>query len=116
MMYVRAIALLILCAAAIQATAGTAGTGRITVYGAGTGSCGKWLASSTDVEDRLLKVNWVLGWVSAAGHYEVHGDLKETDSDAITAWVDNYCRGSPLKDISDAAAALVRALAKNSKT
>lgn len=62
---------------------------------------------------RFLKANWVLGWVSAAGYYDVHGDLKHTDADAIMAWVDNYCHDHPLDDISDAAEALVKALAKH---
>jgi hypothetical protein len=102
---------LILCVAAGQANAGAAGTA--TTYGAGTESCGKWVASGNDDVWHHLQLNWVLGWISAAGHYNVHGNLKETDSDAISAWVDNYCKEHPLDDISEAAAALVRELAKH---
>ena len=54
--------------------------------------------------------SWVLGWVSAAGYYGAH--LRHTDADAISAWVDNYCRANPLNQIKDAADSLVDELAK----
>ena len=112
MKHLRGIALLVLCAVAIQATA--IPPGQVFVYGSGSLSCGKWLASN--VVDRHNKLNWVLGWLSAAGYYTVLGELRETDSDAVAAWVDNYCHNSPLNTISNAAAALVDTLAKsNSK-
>jgi hypothetical protein len=53
----------------------------------------------------------VLGFTSAASFYDVSANgLRETDSAAIAAWVDNYCRQNPLKDIQDAAASLVSEL------
>jgi hypothetical protein len=83
-----------------------------TIYGVGNHSCGKWLALPRDDDDWFIHISWVSGWLSAAGHYDVHGSLSETDSDAIAAWMDNYCRQHPLKSIDDAAAGLVRELAK----
>ena len=83
-----------------------------TIYGVGNHSCGKWLATEHDSDEMFINHNWVLGWISAADHYAVHGGLRETDADAIVAWMDNYCRERPLKSVDDAAAALVRELAK----
>jgi len=84
-----------------------------TVYGVGNHSCGKWLATAHDTDEWFDQLNWVLGWLSAAGYYDVHGSLRKTDSDAIAAWMDNYCRQHPLKTIEDGAADLVRELAKS---
>ena len=114
MKYVCAIALIIFCGATNQAVA--VNPGQFMSYGSGAASCGKWLASSHDSGDRNRKLNWVLGWLSAAGYYDVLGSLKETDSDAIAAWVDNYCRDKPLDTISNAASALVRTLAVRGQT
>ena len=79
------------------------------IYGFGALSCGKWLAAAQNSVDRGLNTAWVLGWVSAAGSY---GHLPDTDAEAITAWIDNYCRDHPLDKIADASAALVQELAK----
>jgi hypothetical protein len=82
--------------------------GHYTVYGAGTESCGKWLAEK-NVLLRNTTVNWLLGYVTAMGTWV---PLSHTDSDAMAAWVDKYCRENPLKGVSEAAAALVFELAK----
>jgi hypothetical protein len=108
---VCAVALIILCGMGTQVAAGTA-----TVYGAGTESCGKWIASSTNPGIRAWEVSWVLGWLTAAGYYRVAGDLKETDSDAIAAWVDNYCRANPLDTVGTAATGLIKTLAERGKS
>lgn len=83
------------------------------VYGVGNESCGKWLASRTRPEDRLHQTSWLLGWVSAAGFYDVYGTLKNTDVDAVAAWTDNYCHDHPLENLSVAAGVLVKTLAKS---
>jgi len=103
-------AVLLVCAA-ISESAHGAPPGKFIVYGSGAKSCGKWLAVRSG-GDYDLQLQWVLGWFSAAGFYDVHGDLRDTDSDAITAWLDKYCRENPLKGINDAAAQLVRTLSK----
>ena len=58
-----------------------------------------------------MDVLWVLGWVSAAGYYSGQ-PLRDTDSQAIAAWVDKYCHEHPLSKIADAAKSLVETLAK----
>ena len=50
--------------------------------------------------------------MSAAGCYKVQGALRASDPNALAAWVDKYCRENPLKNISDASAALVVELSK----
>ena len=82
-------------------------------YGAGVKSCGTWLADRRE-NGVMAAVDtaWLLGWVSAAGYYDARGNLRHTDSDAIAAWVDKFCREHPLDDISIAAAQLVETLAK----
>jgi hypothetical protein len=57
-------------------------------------------------------VSWVLGFLTAAGSYNVRGDLRETDHDAVSAWLDKYCREHPLNTFKDAAASLVDELSK----
>jgi len=55
---------------------------------------------------------WVSGWIAAAGYYDI-ADLKETDSDAMAAYMDKYCQENPLSGLADAAAALVDAIRKS---
>jgi hypothetical protein len=104
-------AAVLLCAASLG-SAQTAPPGKYSEYGAGAASCGHWLASRNDHALHGIQINWVLGWVSAAGYYNVQGALRETDADAVSAWVDKYCREHPLSEIKDAAATLVDELAK----
>lgn len=47
----------------------------------------------------------------SAGYYQ-SGDLRHVDNDAIDAWMDNFCRANPLKDIEDGAEQLVREIKK----
>jgi hypothetical protein len=49
--------------------------------------------------------------LSAAGYY-LPGDLRETDNDAVDAWVDKYCHEHPLNEIREAATSLVDELSK----
>lgn len=101
------VASLVLCGLAAEAHADKAIN-----YGAGVSSCGEWLADANKELDRMYDTSWLLGWVSAAGFYDVRGDLRHTDAAAMSAWVDNYCHAYPLNNIADAAAALIKALAK----
>ena len=82
--------------------------GKYIVYGPGTKSCGKWLADNTDSNAHFINTAWVLGFISGIGY--LGWEMKETDSAAINAWIDNYCRSNPLTNIADASAALAREL------
>jgi hypothetical protein len=93
--------------------------GQYNGYGAGTQSCGQWLASRLHGQEVLPhqsdanpnNLSWVLGWLSAAGYY-LPSALRDTDPDAVAAWVDNYCREHPLEKLQVAAASLVDELSK----
>jgi hypothetical protein len=104
-------AAVLLCAASLG-SAQDLPPGQFHVYGPGTLSCGTWLANRGIVNAHLGQLDWVLGFVSAAGGYNVLGALRKTDSDAVSAWVDNYCREHPLNDLADAAGHLVVELSK----
>ena len=109
----------LLCAASLASAqppgqAGAPSGVEVTVYGAGTASCGKWLADRQTPPLHNNELSWVLGFLTASGSLfeELHLRLRQTDADAVAAWVDKYCRENPLKDIGDASANLVIELAK----
>jgi hypothetical protein len=81
--------------------------GQFMNYGAGVSSCGKWIAANQ--AQHLTYSAWVLGFVSGFGHAAVT-DLRETDADAIDAWMNKFCREHPLETISHASQALVSEL------
>jgi hypothetical protein len=86
----------------------------VTLYGAGASSCGKWLADRQS-PIHSVELNWVLGFLTASEDFIGQFHLpspRQTDSNAITAWVDKYCRENPLKSIADASVNLVLELSK----
>ena len=56
-----------------------------------------------------LQLQWVLGYVTAYGSYG-NDSFRKTDPDAMTGWIDNYCRANPLDNVEVAAQKLVEAL------
>lgn len=85
--------------------------GQYSVYGFGTGSCGRWLEERKQPNVTLSgggQRGWVLGFVSGVGYAGFR--LKETDSAGLIAFVDTYCAEHPLDDIGEAAKALVEEL------
>ena len=78
------------------------------MYGSGVGSCGEWLQERKG-NDWYNKGQWMLGFVSAAGYYANY-TLKNTDSKAFVAWMDNYCHAHPLEDFSTGVKSLVEEL------
>lgn len=89
------------------------------VYGEGQKSCGSWVADTDARPSSNMRANdrvWVLGFVSGVGYRQTWdppklGELKATDSNALTVWMDNYCRAHPLDSIVKGASALVTELA-----
>ncbi|MBF0635043.1 MAG: hypothetical protein HQK85_10330 [Nitrospinae bacterium] len=57
---------------------------------------------------------WVNGFISGTG-YAGHTPLRKTDSAAIYAYIEKYCRENPLDAVVDAASQLLVELSKNSK-
>lgn len=80
--------------------------GETMTYGAGVASCGKWL-EARKAENYYTYGQWVLGYISAMS---MELRLKQSDSDAISAWMDNYCREHPLDTIQTATLELLSAL------
>ncbi len=79
------------------------------VGGAGLASCGTWTADRLE-KTSLVVEQWVLGFLSGvglAGQAKGIDPLAGTDPEAVRAWIDNYCRSNPLKQIYEAAIAFV---------
>ena len=77
--------------------------------GAGTSSCGTWTAARRNMTGANVQNEaWVFGFLSGVGWVGQNGDnpLQGLDGNAVSAWVDNYCRSNPLKSIGEAAGAL----------
>jgi hypothetical protein len=85
------------------------------MYG-GTMSCGTWTSTRTQAQGGDLSAryaliayrSWVLGFLSGVGFAGVNLDpLRGLDTNAVDAWIDQYCQTHPLKDLADAAGAFV---------
>jgi hypothetical protein len=101
----------VLLSAAVSASAQTADPekGAIHQWGAGSRSCGNWLADRGNTFLHNVELSWVLGWSSASSAIygvSLGGHMRQTDSDAVAAWLDKYCRENPLKSLTDASLAL----------
>jgi hypothetical protein len=81
------------------------------VLGPGSASCVTWNGDRRRNESHSqLNQSWVLGFVTAYNLYRPasqDGSPRPMDSRAMMVWIDNYCDANPLKDIFDAAQALV---------
>lgn len=106
-MKARFAALAIAIAAAVPQQAGAA----LSLIGTGTASCGTWTVSRAhqDTLDHYLLEQWVLGFIAGAAYESPdsaseHLDpLRNVDAQAVWAWMDNYCRASPLDEIVNGA-------------
>jgi hypothetical protein len=77
-------------------------------YGDGAvNSCGNWIEvrKTPNTWEGLVVQAWVSGFVSGYGFSG--NTLKETDVNAILAWVDNYCKEKPLDTVAEAAEMLI---------
>jgi hypothetical protein len=87
------------------------------VFGSGRDLCGTWGAAratanatrDSRITQAALFEEWLRGFVSAFA--AANPTLKQTDSKAIAAFVDTYCRQHPRVQLYDAAVALTRELA-----
>jgi hypothetical protein len=113
---VAAIVATVFLSAAISTSAQTADPGKVQVhlYGSGARSCGTWLEDRGNSILHNTELSWVLGWLSASSLFsEALGKhLRDTDANAVGAWVDKYCRENPLNNIAAASGALIDELAK----
>jgi hypothetical protein len=75
------------------------------VYGAGTASCSSWTARLKDPALHPQDVQWVFGFVSAAGVFA--GVQLKADANAIEPFVTKYCQEHPTDTLTTAAANMV---------
>jgi hypothetical protein len=81
------------------------------IIGPGASSCGTWTVDQrTNHGLYHLDQAWVLGFLSGIGYMggSNSNPLRGLDSDAVTAWIDNYCQAHPLEGIATAAAVFAR--------
>ena len=100
----------LILAAAASLGLGSAEAQTYTAAGAGNDSCGTWSADRRVpyAPPALQDTQWILGFLSGVGFMaKVAGidPLHGVDSQAVLAWIDNYCRDNPLSSIADAGAA-----------
>lgn len=109
---------MLLMAVLLVAAAHAQANGDVGTYGAGTSSCGNWLEEKRKIDrgefsaSYYVGISWVQGYLSAWGVALAAADvkLKKTDSDAMAAFIENYCRENPLEDLLVASTELVMAL------
>jgi hypothetical protein len=77
--------------------------------GAGTVSCEAWTAARQHRTGWYDMAEWVLGFLSGVGYTGRAAPLQGWDAHAVAAWMDNYCRANPLKNLDAAAEAFVGA-------
>jgi len=103
------------------------------VLGVGAGSCGKWMEARKvrGASAEVMHTSWVYGYLRAVAallESDARGAVflgknsqtliekadilspKYVDTDAINAWMDNYCRVHPLETIADALRVLLAGL------
>lgn len=83
-----------------------------TYYGAGVGSCGEWL-EARESGNYYTHGQWILGFLSALTFMGT--EMADTDSRAIVAWMDSYCREHPLDDLVTATSSLAFELMDRAK-
>ena len=88
------------------------------VVGAGNLACGKWLAAREEknVPQQYPVIQWVAGWVVSYNYYLIGAPasprrrVEQPDPEAITAFLDKYCKEHPARIIAFSAADLVEQL------
>ena len=108
------VAICVLAAATLQPA--SAQQTRITrIMGFAETSCGTWTAERKKRSPYLKELMelWALGFLSGSNWSRKDPDrLVGLDADAITSWLDNYCRRNPLETFPSAVIALAKELAQ----
>ena len=107
----RAVLFFVLTAVAVPSYADDA-----PIQGAGAVTCGRWVEARKKGE-YYGQLQWVQGFISSYNHYVYshkmasgNGVFGETDYQAITVWMDNYCQRNPLDSVYMGAVNLVKEL------
>jgi hypothetical protein len=90
----------------------TCASAQCAVLGQGNLSCGRRQKDRRSNTAIALQV-WVLGYLTRAYYDGINRDLTAgTDTAGIFAWINNYCRANPLKNLVAAVEHLVDTLQK----
>ncbi len=87
------------------------------VYGVGSQGCGKYVAA-TDQSKRgapqaaYVYMTWMSGFVSHASVLDSTDYFKNSDTESVGLWLENYCRTHPLESFSTAVISLMFELVK----
>jgi len=73
-------------------------------------SCGTWINTPKNTAQHEQLKSWVLGYLSGDNIQSSVDFLRGRDADALTVWIDNYCRRNPLHEITRAMVELVKEL------
>ena len=73
-------------------------------------SCGKWINTPKHTSEYFQLRYWVLGYLSGINMESGADFLRGRDADALTVWIDNYCRRNPLHAITQATTQLIEEL------
>jgi hypothetical protein len=75
--------------------------------GPGVISCGTWTAErrTPNAITAVMAESWVLGFLSGIGFVGQSGSdpLHGSHAEAVSAWIDNYCKANPLDSVGKAA-------------
>jgi hypothetical protein len=88
------------------------------VVGAGNFVCSKWLAARDEknVPRQYPVIQWVAGWVVSYNYYltgipaSQKRRVEQPDAEAISVYLDKYCKEHPSRIVAFAAAELVEQL------
>lgn len=78
------------------------------VYGVGGDFCGQWVTKRKG-DDWYSMGQWMLGYITAAQD-QAGQEFKNTDSQSMAVWLDNYCQKYPLNEFLDGVRDLVKEL------
>ncbi|MBP0624006.1 hypothetical protein [Cupriavidus consociatus] len=79
----------------------------------GTPSCGTWVAERAKNDWLNVKnIAWLVGYLTGMAVATDVDALKNTDNESLYLWMDNWCRGNPLKNVSEGGVELFKELAK----
>ncbi|HET7832130.1 MAG TPA: hypothetical protein VFK88_04110 [Gallionella sp.] len=73
------------------------------IQGAGSSTCGAWL-QYRGANQYYGELHWIQGFISSYNQYvysgkNPNGIFGSADSNALAAWMDNYCRANPLDTV-----------------
>lgn len=113
----RMIVVLLICLSTSSLAFAVDAGGKFTVLSLGTNSCGDVVEANKKARtEKLHNSIWVAGYLTAINERvsSKSNIAAGTNPAAWDLWIFNYCSSSPLQNLHDATAALVKELSKKS--